>query len=494
MGFLLDLFKQSAGEGGPHERLVVSSDISGQLINRSGTLNRQALARLAILLPLCCLTGCRSRAQDVDTSESTGQPVVATVQPPLSTSAPGQLAQSEHAGTEAITPPNPTTQEIVLGPDMRVTAPAADVAATATPMPIPTPLPTAAPATLAPSMALAPADIGSWTPVPTAELMAPEPPGGVPSAGPADASVHMLSGVTHVYQKWNNCGPSTILMALSPFGIVLDQLAIAAELKPNSKDTNVSPGELADFARRQGMHARVGVNGNVELVKRLIKAGVPVVAEQWIDVEGRGEMGHYRVLIGFDDVKGEVIVNDSYYGAKRRFGYGQFETMWVPFGGRYVVVYRGEQEAAVRDAIGADWDDAAMLRDARSDAEAAASAEPGNAWRWFALGEARSAQHDDAAAVEAFDRAVAIGLPFRAFWYQFGYYRSLMAIGAFDRVVALADQTLESMKGQNLEESHYWRGMALHSLGREDEARQSFERAVTFNPNFEPARQALAEQ
>jgi len=300
-----------------------------------------------------------------------------------------------------------------------------------------------------------------------------------------------LDGVAHVWQKWNNCGPSSILMALSAFGVAVDQLDVAAQIKPDREDTNVSPDELAAFARGQGLRAIVRYNGDRDIARALVLLGIPVVAEQWVSVEGRGEMGHYRVIIGFDNAAGEFIANDSYYGARRRYGYDDFDRMWRPFAGAYVVAYRPEQEDGLRAALGGDWDEAAMWRRALTDYTRHAAEAPGDAWAWYALGEVQARLGDPAAAVASYDRAIAIGLPFRAFWYQFGYYQALVETGAYDRALAHADATIATMKGENLEESHYWRGVALRKLGREEEARESFLRALAFNPLFGPAQAAL---
>lgn len=320
------------------------------------------------------------------------------------------------------------------------------------------------------------------------------PPAGAQAPGSGDPSISefRLPALSHTWQKWNNCGPSSMVMALSAFGTQIDQLVAAAALKPDREDTNVSPSELAAYARGLGFSARVAVGGNRDRVRALLRAGVPVLAEQWIDVDGRGEMGHYRVISGYDDAAGVVIHQDSYYGANQRLSYDALEREWRPFLGAYVIVWLPEQRDRVAAAMGSDWDEAAMWRRALAEAEAWAAASPGEAWAQFALGEARSQQQDHAGAVAAFDRAVAIGLPFRAFWYQFGYYSSLFETGAFDRIIALADQTLAPMKGENLEESQYWKGRALRGLGREEEARASFERALEFNPLYGPAREALA--
>jgi tetratricopeptide (TPR) repeat protein len=366
-------------------------------------------------------------------------------------------------------------------------------------LPVESATPTAAPASATPPPS-ATATRAKPTGVPTRAAAASPVPRGGPVPGAAITEVSggagrvLLPGVHHEFQRWNNCGPTTALMALSAFGIQLEQAAVQARLKPDREDTNVSPDELARFAGEQGLAARVRVNGNRDIVRALLRAGVPVIAEQWIEVHGRGEMGHYRVVIGYDDTSGEVIAHDSYYGANRRFSYDEFDRMWRPFLGTYVVFYRPDQAAAVAAAIGTDWDDGAMWARARAEREAAVAGGQPDAWAWFTLGTARSHSGDHAGAVAAFERAVALGLPFRTFWYQFEYYVSLYATGQNERVIALADQTLAAMKGENLEESRTWRGLALRALGREEEARADFRAALGFNPLYAPAAEALGIQ
>jgi tetratricopeptide (TPR) repeat protein len=301
----------------------------------------------------------------------------------------------------------------------------------------------------------------------------------------------VLPNVHHEPQRWNNCGPTTILMALSAFGQRLKQPEVQAQLKPDREDTNVSPEELARFARARGLGAKVLVNGNRDIVRVLVLAGLPVIAEQWIAVHGRGEMGHYRVVIGFDDATGQFIAHDSYYGANRRYAYADFEKMWRPFLGTYVALWRPEQEQLVRALVGQDWDEATMWQRAHAAAEAAVAGGAADAWSFYNLGTTRGRTGDPAGAVAAFDQAAAIGLPFRAFWYQFDYFRALYETGQHERLLALTDKTLASMKGENLEESRYWRARALSALGRPDEARADLEKALFFNPLFEPARELL---
>lgn len=73
---------------------------------------------------------------------------------------------------------------------------------------------------------------------------------------------------------------------------------------------------------------------------------------------------------------------------------------------------------------------------------------------------------------------------------QFGPYQAYYRVGRYEDIMTLARATLDVT--DNLEEWHYWLGMALLAQGGTDNARREFESALTFNPNFVPAREALA--
>ena len=74
-------------------------------------------------------------------------------------------------------------------------------------------------------------------------------------------------------------------------------------------------------------------------------------------------------------------------------------------------------------------------------------------------------------------------------WYQFGPYDAYYKTGRYEDVILLADVTLKDRP--YFEESYYYKGLALAAMGDEDGARQNLERAVVFNPNFNPAVEAL---
>ncbi|MEZ4558021.1 MAG: tetratricopeptide repeat protein [Caldilineaceae bacterium] len=113
--------------------------------------------------------------------------------------------------------------------------------------------------------------------------------------------------------------------------------------------------------------------------------------------------------------------------------------------------------------MGGPFDPNAMWRIALTAALATAAATPDDPIAWFNLGSSAVGAGDFTQAADAFDRARTLGLPWRMFWYQFGAFEAYWRTGRYEDVIALADATLAG--GAAIEEVHYWRGMALSSLG-----------------------------
>jgi tetratricopeptide (TPR) repeat protein len=98
-------------------------------------------------------------------------------------------------------------------------------------------------------------------------------------------------------------------------------------------------------------------------------------------------------------------------------------------------------------------------------------------WRW------RSA------AAAAYDQARVLGLPWRMLWYQFGPFRAYYETGRHAELIALADATIATAGG--IEEVYYYKGLGLAALGRPDEARQNWQRAIELHPGYADAAAAL---
>ena len=78
-------------------------------------------------------------------------------------------------------------------------------------------------------------------------------------------------------------------------------------------DKNVNPAEMVDYVESQtGLAALVRSGGDLEVLKRLIAAGFPVVVEKGFQPPDEYWMGHYELLTGYDEAAGVFTAQDSY--------------------------------------------------------------------------------------------------------------------------------------------------------------------------------------
>ncbi len=341
---------------------------------------------------------------------------------------------------------------------------------------------------------------------PTPEATATAESTATPTRVPAPESAR-LTGIEHRFQTWNNCGPATMSMALTYFGVYHSQDQTASVLKPDPEDRNVSPEEMAAYVRNETEYEAIArANGDLYKLRRLLSNNIPVIIELGIDPPGEyawmGWYGHYLLLVAYDDNSETVWVYDSWFGTSevpgenadadgREISYEELDQYWRHFNRNYIALYRPEQAETVAEIVGAHMDDAVMWKDSQLTTLRELNEEPENAFLWFNLGTIYNALGDYERAASAFDHARSIGLPWRMLWYQFGPYEAYYQVGRFDDVIVLTDVTLQDRP--YFEESFYYKGLAQAQLGDVDEARKNLERAINFNPNFTPAADALRE-
>ncbi len=135
-----------------------------------------------------------------------------------------------------------------------------------------------------------------------------------------------LDGVVYVDQhgRWNYCGPANLTMALKFWGWPGDRDDVAAVVKPGilsdpsldfiqrgKYDKNVMPYEMANFVTdHTDFNIVVRSGGDIELIKRLIASGFPVLIEKgYYEADYTGKiawMGHYLFVTGYDDAAGSI--------------------------------------------------------------------------------------------------------------------------------------------------------------------------------------------
>ena len=324
---------------------------------------------------------------------------------------------------------------------------------------------------------------------------------------------YRLGEFTYHQQGWNNCGPATLAMQLSYFDIEVTQEDTAAYLKPSYEDRNVTPQQMVDYVNNfTDLKALNRVNGNIDTLKRLIAADFPVIIEvgaraptevSWIDSEPgvayRDWWGHYLLAVGYDDSLSELwVYNSLIWDIPTEtntpdgmvYSYEDLLTFWPQFNGSYIVLYEPEREADIVQILGEDFELVTMWENTLERNQRALQNQPDNAFLWFNLGTAYNSlgRHEEAA--KAFDKARVIGLPWRMLWYQFGPYEAYYNTGQYQQIILLANATLAARPF--FEESFFWRGMAEEALGDVSGATKDFNAAIEFNPNFQPAVDALA--
>ena len=342
-------------------------------------------------------------------------------------------------------------------------------------------------------------------PVDQTEINTPVPIA-VPSPTPWPLPVSArINGFQHKFQEWNNCGPATLAMALTYFGMNVSQQDTAAILKPNPEDRNVSPQEMADYVNYQTPYQSIfRANGDLETLRRLVANDIPVIIEIGIDPPGEfrwlGWYGHYLLVVAYDDNEEQFWVYDSWFGTSeeplqnanpdgRILAYEELESYWPQFNHNYITLFQPEQTELVHMIIGEETNDQIMWQNTLARNKKDVTDDLQNAFLWFNLGTAYNALEQYAEAATAFDQARAIGLPWRMLWYQFGPYEAYLKTGRYDDVVLLADVTLKDRP--YFEESYYFKGLALKAIGDLEGAQENFELAAKFNPNYSPAFEVL---
>ena len=298
-------------------------------------------------------------------------------------------------------------------------------------------------------------------------------------------------------QEMNNCGPATLAMYLRFFGWEGDQMDISRVIKPTRKDKNVNVEELVYYVRTEAgwLNAEFRVGGDLDVLKRVIAAGIPVMIEESFKTDRQWWIGddqwagHYLMITGYDDTTHEFTVHDSEVGPNQKMAYSVLFDNWQSFNHVYIMVYLPETEEDIKRALGEDWDVDTNRQKALDFAEAAARSDPENAFAWFNVGTNLTYFEKYHEAAVAYDTARTLGLPQRMLRYQFGpfiaYFHSLQT----DEVMALTKYALEIT--DTSEEAMLWRGWAEYRRGNSGIALNYFREALLIRPDYVDANHAI---
>jgi len=230
----------------------------------------------------------------------------------------------------------------------------------------------------------------------------------------------------------NNCGPATLSMYLSFYDWGKNQLTAGGVLRPNDKDVNVMPYELVDFVNEYtAQHALWRYGGDLQTIKVLLNAGFPVMIEKSFEpytLRNEHWMGHYNLVVGYDDEKQILTVQDSYLVSYAPWGgqipqelwdsfigfdfsYSELEQAWRSFNFVFIVVYPPEKENDLLKALGphATEEEAYRIAYDRAMQETSSLTDVRDKFfAWFNAGTSLVSLQDYSAAATAFDTAFGI--------------------------------------------------------------------------------------
>ena len=318
------------------------------------------------------------------------------------------------------------------------------------------------------------------TPIPTEE------PTKLPDA-------YTIPSKSFVSQTFNNCGPATLSMILSYSGINVSQIELGQIMRPyqnpvgDNDDKSVSVKEFVSQAKEYNVNSLERPNGSIEILKELVSNDIPVVVRTWL--HPNEDIGHFRVVRGYDDTTRTLIQDDSYEGPNLTYDYDTFLSMWQPFNYGYILVYPPAKQDIVEKILGEDFDQTSAYRNSIKRAEKELQNNPDSIYSRFNLSTAYYYLDDQKRSVEEFEK-VQHQLPSRMLWYQIEPIRAYEAAGNKDRVFTFSDMIL-SNNNRAFSELYMLKGKILEKEGNKEAAKIEYEQAMFYNVNYQDAKDAF---
>ena len=330
-------------------------------------------------------------------------------------------------------------------------------------------------------LSLSPIPTDSPTPTPTPQPILKQP-----------TINKVLNNDYHVFQTFNNCGPAALSMALSYYGINKSQAELGFELRPyqnpigDNDDKSVTLEELAEKSKKYGFVPYHRPNGNIEIIKLFITYDIPVIARTL--TKSNEDIGHYRIVKGYDSAEQNIIQDDSLQGKNLRYTYEQFNAMWKEFNYEYLVLVPNDKIKIAELILGEDIDEKTAWRKALKNADEE-TRNNADIYAVFNLSVAAYHIGDYERSVREFEKAENL-LPFRTLWYQIEPILAYYELGNYDRVFEITDKVLNNYN-RAFSELYILRGNIYKNQGNLDAARSEFQKAVFYNTNLKSAQESL---
>lgn len=329
-------------------------------------------------------------------------------------------------------------------------------------------------------VSLAPISTPTPTPTPTITLEQP-------------SNNKVLNNDYHIFQSFNNCGPAALSMALSYYGISETQQKLGSDLRPyqvpngDNDDKSVTLKELAEKSKEYGLTAYHRPNGNIELIKLFITYDIPIITRTLL--HENEDIGHYRVVKGYDSAEQNIIQDDSLQGKNLNYSYEDFNSLWKQFNYEYLVLVPSEKVEIAEAILKEDADEKTAWIKAVQNAEKELAQKPKDIYTRFNLSVAYYNVGEYQKSVEAFEGVEPL-LPFRTLWYQIEPIQAYYELGNYSRVFEITDKILNGYN-RAFSELYILRGNIYKNQGNIESARSEFQKAIFYNFNLNSTHDAL---
>lgn len=295
-----------------------------------------------------------------------------------------------------------------------------------------------------------------------------------------------LPGGKQIFQTFNNCGPASLSMALSHYGVDASQQELGSSLRPyqnpqgDNDDKSVTLEELAKKAQEYDLVSYHRPNGDIEKLQLFIANDIPVITRTWLNLNE--DIGHYRVVKGYDEAEGIIIQDDSLQGANLRYANDDFLELWQAFGYEYLVVVPQDKTAIVEAILGDEKDPKVAWERSLERIESEIAHNPDDRYARFNKSVAlyHLSRHDEA--IETYE-AVEAQLPNRMLWYQLEPILAYYHTGDQERVLEISERIL-SNQNRAFSELYHLRSEIFRQRGDEQRAQEELEKVTMYNSNY----------
>lgn len=330
-------------------------------------------------------------------------------------------------------------------------------------------------------------------------------------------SSYAIQNSSFISQSFNNCGPASLAMVMTILGRPVTQEELGSQMRPyqnptgDNDDKSIFADEFVTYAQKYGFESMHRPNGTIDLLKKFVANDIPVVVRTWLNPDE--DIGHFRIVRGYNDTKQTLLQDDSYQGANLEYNYDTFLQMWQPFNYGYILVYPKEKHTIVTAILGEEVDAVKAYQNSIQRAEkelATNNCHPelvsGSSTRQNEM--LNQVQHDKNCVYPQFNLSTAYyhlkdyqkaafyfeqaesQLPSRILWYQLEPMQTYQKLGDRQRVFSMTDRILTN-HNRGFSELYLMRGEILLGEGDTEGARAEFENAVFYNKNSPQAQEAL---